>query len=139
MIAAVLLAAGILAGAACGASPTTPANSATYSQTDLRVGTGTIAESGHLLSVNYTGWYYSAAAVDRKGPEFDSNAGRGPFTFTLGGSEVIRGWDLGLAGMRIGGIRRLVVPPSLAYGSVRFGPIPPNATLLFEIELLDVE
>jgi FKBP-type peptidyl-prolyl cis-trans isomerase FkpA len=142
-IAAILLAAGIpaaaMAAAACGASPTTPANSATYSQTDLRLGTGTIAESGHVLSVNYTGWYYSAASVDRKGPEFDSNAGRDPFTFTLGGSEVIAGWDRGVAGMRVGGIRRLVVPPSLAYGSVRFGPIPPNATLLFEIELLDVQ
>jgi FKBP-type peptidyl-prolyl cis-trans isomerase FkpA len=125
-------------GAAC-ASPTVPSNNAAYSQTDLRLGTGTLAENGHVLTVNYTGWYYTAAAVERKGPEFDSNAGRGPFTFTLGGSEVIQGWDRGVAGMRVGGLRRLIIPPSLAYGAVRFGPIPPNATLLFDIELLDVQ
>jgi FKBP-type peptidyl-prolyl cis-trans isomerase FkpA len=125
--------------AGCGASPSMPSNNAAYSQTDLRLGTGTLAESGHLLTVNYTGWYYSTSATDHKGPQFDSNAGRGPFTFTLGGSEVITGWDQGVAGMRVGGLRRLVVPPSLAYGAVRFGPIPPNATLVFDIELLDVQ
>ena len=128
-----------VASAACGSSPTTPSNNALYSQTDLRLGTGTLAESGHLLTVNYTGWYYNASATDRKGPEFDSNSGRGPFTFTLGGGEVIKGWDQGVTGMRVGGVRRLIVPPSLGYGSVRYGPIPPNATLLFEIELLDVQ
>jgi FKBP-type peptidyl-prolyl cis-trans isomerase FkpA len=139
----VSLAAGLLAAltgaAACGSSPTTPSNNAAYSQTDLRLGTGTLAESGHPVTVNYTGWFYSSSASDHKGPEFDSSVGRGPFTFTLGGSEVIKGWDQGVAGMRVGGTRRLVVPPSLAYGSVRYGPIPPNATLLFEIELLDVQ
>lgn len=128
-----------LANAGCGASPTTPSNNAAYSQTDIRLGTGTLAESGHLLTVNYTGWFYSTSATDHKGPEFDSNLGRGPFTFTLGGSEVIKGWDQGVAGMRVGGLRRLVIPPSLGYGAVRYGPIPPNATLLFEIELLEVQ
>jgi FKBP-type peptidyl-prolyl cis-trans isomerase FkpA len=123
----------------CGASPTTPSNNAAYAQTDLRLGTGTLAESGHLLTVNYTGWFYNATATDRKGPEFDSSVGRGPFSFTLGGGEVIQGWDQGVTGMRVGGVRRLVVPPSLGYGAVRFGPIPPNATLLFEIELVDVQ
>jgi FKBP-type peptidyl-prolyl cis-trans isomerase FkpA len=139
----ILLAAGTLAvltsAAACGASPTTPSNNAAYSQTDLRLGTGTLAENGHLLTVNYTGWYYNTSATDHKGPEFDSNAGRGPFTFTLGAGEVIKGWEQGVTGMRVGGVRRLVVPPSLGYGSVRYGPIPPNATLLFEIELVDVQ
>ena len=129
----------LLVTAACGASPTTPSNNAAYSQTDLRLGTGTLAESGHLMTVNYTGWFYSSSATDHKGPEFDSSTGSGPFTFTLGGGEVISGWERGVAGMRIGGIRRLVVPPSLGYGAVRFGPIPPNATLLFEIELVDVQ
>ncbi len=123
----------------CGASPTTPSNNAVYSQTDLRLGTGTLAESGRLMTVNYTGWFYNSTGVDRKGPEFDSSVGRGPFTFTLGGGEVIQGWDQGVAGMRVGGVRRLVVPPSLGYGPARFGPIPPNATLLFEIELIDVQ
>jgi len=139
----ILLAAGISAvltsAAACGASPTTPSNNAAYGQTDVRLGTGTLAESGHLLTVNYTGWFYNTSATDHKGPEFDSSAGRGPFTFTLGAGEVIKGWDQGVTGMRVGGVRRLVVPPSLGYGSVRFGPIPPNATLLFEIELADVQ
>ena len=121
------------------ASPTVPSNNAPYSQTDLKLGTGLLAENGKVLTVNYTGWYYTAAAVDRKGPEFDSSAASGPFSFTLGGSEVIAGWDRGVVGMRVGGIRRLIVPPSLGYGSARFGPIPPNATLLFDIELLDVQ
>ncbi len=128
-----------VATTACGASPTNPSNNALYSQTDLRLGTGTLVENGHLLTVNYTGWYYNASATDHKGPEFDSNAGRGPFTFTLGGGEVIKGWEQGVTGMRVGGVRRLVVPPSLGYGSVRYGPIPPNATLLFEIELVEVQ
>lgn len=137
-----LLAAGIAAlvlVSACGVSPTVPSNNAPYSETDLRLGTGVPAENGKVLTVNYTGWFYKTSAVENKGPEFDSSTGRGPFSFTLGGSEVIQGWDRGLTGMRVGGMRRLVVPPSLAYGSVRFGPIPPNATLLFEIELLDVQ
>jgi FKBP-type peptidyl-prolyl cis-trans isomerase FkpA len=129
----------LLIVAACGASPTTPSNNAPYSQTDLRLGTGTLAETGKVLTVNYTGWFYSTTGTDHKGPEFDSSTGRGPFSFTLGGSEVIKGWDQGLVGMRVGGIRRLVIPPSLGYGSVRFGPIPPNATLLFEVELVDVQ
>jgi FKBP-type peptidyl-prolyl cis-trans isomerase FkpA len=125
--------------AACGSSPTGPSNNAPYAQTDLRAGTGVLAESGHLLTVNYTGWFYSTGATDHKGVEFDSSTGRGSFTFTLGAGEVIKGWEQGVTGMRVGGLRRLVIPPSLAYGSVRYGPIPPNATLLFEIELVDVQ
>jgi FKBP-type peptidyl-prolyl cis-trans isomerase FkpA len=136
---AALMGALAIAAGACGASPTTPSNNAAYSQTDVRLGTGTLAESGHPVTVNYTGWFYNSSTTDHKGPEFDSSVGRGPFSFSLGGGEVIKGWDQGVTGMRVGGIRRLVVPPSLAYGSVRFGPIPPNATLLFEIELLDVQ
>jgi FKBP-type peptidyl-prolyl cis-trans isomerase FkpA len=128
-----------VAAAACSQSPTTPSNNAPYTQTDLRLGTGALAESGKLLKVNYTGWFYNSSATDHKGPEFDSSTGRGPFTFTLGGGEVIQGWEQGVTGMRVGGVRRLVVPPSLAYGTIRFGPIPPNATLLFEIELLEVQ
>ena len=128
-----------VAALGCSQSPTTPSNNAPYTQTDLRLGTGALAESGKLLKVNYTGWFYKSSATDHKGPEFDSSTGRGPFTFTLGGGEVIQGWEQGVTGMRVGGIRRLVVPPSLAYGTIRFGPIPPNATLLFEIELLEVQ
>ena len=125
--------------AGCSESPAGPSNNAAYSQTDLRLGTGTDAASGKVLTVNYTGWFYNTAQPDNKGVQFDSSVGQTPFTFTLGIGAVIAGWDQGLLGMKVGGIRRLVVPPSLAYGGFRSGPIPPNATLLFDIELLDVQ
>ena len=125
--------------AACGDSPTAPVNNAAYEQTDLFLGTGADAVTGRTVSVNYTGWFYDADATSNKGVQFDSSAARGPFTFTLGAGQVIQGWEQGIAGMKVGGLRRLVVPPSLGYGSTRYGPIPPNATLLFEIELLSVQ
>jgi FKBP-type peptidyl-prolyl cis-trans isomerase FkpA len=120
-------------------SPTAPTNFARFSQTDLTVGTGGDAVTGRLLTVNYTGWFYGESRPDKKGPVFDTSAGGDPFQFVLGAGEVIAGWDQGLQGMRVGGVRRLVVPPTLAYGSTRSGPIPPNATLVFEIELLEIE
>jgi FKBP-type peptidyl-prolyl cis-trans isomerase FkpA len=118
-------------------SPTSP-NNADYSQSDLRIGTGADALTGRVLTVNYTGWFYNESATDGKGVQFDSSAGQPPLTFTLGAGQVIQGWEQGVQGMKVGGIRRLVIPPSLAYGQSRFGPIPPNATLVFEIELLEV-
>lgn len=129
----------VLAAPGCSDSPTAPSNFAAFSQTDLRVGTGGDAVVGRLLTVHYTGWFYGESRPDNKGPVFDSSAGGDPFTFTLGAGQVIAGWDQGTQGMKVGGLRRLVVPPSLAYGSFRNGPIPPNATLLFEIELLEVQ
>ena len=122
----------------CDHTPTSPSNNAAFSQTDLRLGTGTEAIAGQLITVNYTGWYYNAANADQKGAQFDSSLGTTAFSFTLGVGDVIAGWDTGVTGMKVGGIRRLIVPPSLAYGRGRNGPIPPNATLLFEIELLSV-
>ena len=106
---------------------------------DLRQGTGAEATTGQTLTVHYTGWFYNASTTDSKGPQFDSSVGGTPFSFTLGAGEVISGWDSGVVGMRVGGLRRLVIPPSLGYGSTRRGEIPPNATLLFEIELIEVE
>jgi FKBP-type peptidyl-prolyl cis-trans isomerase FkpA len=91
-----------------------------------------------VLTVHYTGWYYNASAPERKGVQFDSSAAQTPLSFTLGAGQVIRGWEQGVLGMKAGGVRRLIIPPSLAYGQSRFGPIPPNATLVFEIELLEV-
>lgn len=133
----------LVATAACGgsgSSPTSPSQpSAPYSQTDLRVGTGAEATAGRTLTVNYTGWLYSPSGTDGKGAQFDSSAGRGPFSFVLGRGQVIAGWDQGVAGMRVGGLRRLVLPPNLAYGASGNGPIPPNATLVFDIELLNVQ
>jgi FKBP-type peptidyl-prolyl cis-trans isomerase FkpA len=129
---------GVATAVACAESPTSPSNSAPYSQTDVRVGTGADAVTGRVLSVHYTGWLYDASAVDKKGLQFETSIGGTPLEFLLGAGEVIEGWDRGVAGMRVGGVRRLTIPPSLAYGASRNGPIPPYATLIFEIELLEV-
>ncbi len=131
------LAAGVLSG--CGETPTSPSGSAAFSQTDLVVGTGAAAASGATLTVNYTGWLYNASQPDGKGAQFDSTTGRGPFSFVLGSGQVIPGWDQGVPGMQVGGVRRLVIPPSLAYGDTRAGPVPPNSTLVFEIQLLSIQ
>lgn len=122
----------------CADSATSP-SSAPFSQTDLRAGAGAEAVSGATVTVNYTGWLYDASRPDQKGLQFDSSAGTTPFSFTLGSGRVIAGWDRGVAGMKVGGVRRLVVPPSLGYGGTRNGLIPPNATLVFDIELLSVQ
>lgn len=132
---------------ACGSdsdsSPTGPSTPrAEYSQTDLVVGTGTEATNGRSVTVNYTGWLYNPSATDGKGTQFDSSLspGRTPFPFTLGGNGVISGFNRGVLGMRIGGRRRIVLPPELAYGASGNPPaIGSNATLVFEIELLSVQ
>lgn len=103
-------------------------------------GTGDRAEPGRRLVVHYTGWLYDSAAADHRGVSFDSsrNAGR-PYDFVLGGAEVIPGWDRGLAGLKEGGTRELTIPARLAYGAEGSAPkIPPDATLVFEVELIDV-
>lgn len=123
---------------ACGPSPTAPSVAVPFSQTDLLVGTGTEAVTGRTIRVHYTLWLYDPSQADNKGAQVESSAGRDPFSFVLGAGQVIQGWDRGVAGMRVGGRRQLVVPPSLGYGATRSGIIPPNATLLFEIELLEV-
>lgn len=120
----------------CGSSPTGP-TSAPFTKTDVRTGAGVEAASGNVLTVHYTGWLYDAAKPDGKGVQFETSVGGTPFSFTLGAGQVIAGWDQGIPGEKVGGLRRLVIPPSLAYGSVRNGPIPPNATLVFEIDLID--
>jgi FKBP-type peptidyl-prolyl cis-trans isomerase FkpA len=124
---------------ACTGSATGPSNEVAYSQSDLKVGAGATAALGNVLTVSYTGWLYDPTKGDGKGLVFDTSLGGTPFTFTLGGGQVIKGWDQGVAGMRVGGIRRLVIPSSLAYGATRRGSIPPYATLVFEIELLGVQ
>ena len=124
--------------AACGDSPTTP-STAPYKQTDVRVGSGAEATSGAVVTVIYTGWLYDASTLDGKGVQCDTSIGGDPFAFTLGIGQVIQGWDQGIPGMKVGGLRRLVIPPSLGYGAVRYGPIPPDATLIFDIELTDVQ
>ena len=127
-----------LLAAGCNSSPASPSGSAPFSQTDLRVGTGAVAVAGNVVTVHYTGWLYDESAPESKGLQFDTSAGTPGFTFTLGTGDVIAGWDQGLPGMLVGGARRLIVPPSLAYGASRNERIPPNATLVFDVELLAV-
>ncbi|NOG71840.1 FKBP-type peptidyl-prolyl cis-trans isomerase [Roseicella sp. DB1501] len=108
---------------------------------DQKQGTGATAEAGKLVTVHYTGWLYDAGAPETKGRKFDSSRDRNePFQFQLGAGEVIAGWDQGVAGMQVGGQRRLTIPPELGYGARGAGGvIPPNATLVFDVELLGVD
>jgi FKBP-type peptidyl-prolyl cis-trans isomerase FkpA len=124
--------------AGCSDSPTAPSTEV-YSQTDVRVGTGLEAASTSQVTVNYTGWFYDASKADKKGLQFDTSYGRTPFIVQLGQGGVIAGWEQGIPGMREGGQRRLVIPPSLGYGPNRYGLIPPNATLVFDIDLIAVK
>jgi FKBP-type peptidyl-prolyl cis-trans isomerase len=107
---------------------------------DLVSGTGDPAEAGRRIVVHYSGWLYDSAAADHRGHAFDSSRTRGRlFDFVLGAAEVITGWERGLAGMKEGGTRELTIPSRLAYGLAGSPPdIPPDATLVFEIELMDV-
>lgn len=110
--------------------------------TDVVPGIGDAALPGMILVVHYTGWLHDPAAPDQRGKQFDSSRERGqPFSFPLGAGRVIKGWDQGVPGMKVGGVRRIVIPPSLAYGerNVGNGLIPPHSTLMFDVELLAVE
>jgi FKBP-type peptidyl-prolyl cis-trans isomerase FkpA len=120
---------------------TTMSNVTEFQKIDTQVGTGREAEPGFNVSVHYTGWLYDAAAEGKKGKKFDSSLDRGqPFDFALGAGQVIQGWDEGFAGMKIGGKRTLIIPPEMGYGARGAGGvIPPNATLIFDVELLDVK
>lgn len=132
--------------AACGGgdsgSPTSPSSSlpptgtAPYSQSDLRVGTGNEVLAGQTVTVIYTGWLYSDTAAENKGTVFNGPNQRAQFSL----ASVIAGWQRGIPGMKVGGVRRLVIPPELAYGSStpNAAVIPPNATLLFEVELVSI-
>jgi FKBP-type peptidyl-prolyl cis-trans isomerase FkpA len=128
------------------ATPAAPPAAATPEETvlvtDVVKGVGDEAFPGMVVIVHYTGWLYDSAAPDHHGRKFDSSRDRGqPLSFPLGSGRVIRGWEQGVPGMKVGGKRRLVIPPSLAYGSrgAGNGVIPPNATLIFDVELLAVE
>lgn len=116
---------------ACGSTSPSGSGSGSLEIVDVVVGTGAVAASGDTLTVNYTGTLAS-------GSVFDSSVGKSPFTFRLGAGQVIAGWDQGLIGMRVGGKRRLTIPPSLAYGSQGQGPIPGNATIKFDVDLLSI-
>ena len=130
----------LLMASGCGSdTPSSPSGSnqprAEFTQTDLRVGTGATAANGRTLAVNYTGWLFDPSRPEQKGAQFES----GSFSFVLGAGRAIRGWDQGVLGMQVGGLRRLTIPPELAYGSTGSGPIPPNASLVFDVELVNVQ
>ena len=134
---AILAVAGLLA-AACSDSPTEPTNEpldVPFSITELRLGTGAEATGGRTATVNYQLWLYSQTAAANKGTQIDAGNG---FTFVVGGN-VIPGFTVGVTGMKVGGARRIVIPPNLAYGASGNGPVPPNATLIFEVDLTNIQ
>ena len=107
---------------------------------DTVVGTGKEATTGSTVVVNYTGWLYKPLATRQRGRQFDTSIGRGPLDFQLGAGRVIKGWDQGVAGMKVGGKRTLIIPSDLAYGKRGAGGmIPPDADLIFDVELLEVK
>ena len=143
---ALLLSASLVSITACSeraAAPTSTMEKSKMSElikTDVKLGEGAEAVAGHGVSVHYTGWLYDESAPEHKGGKFDSSRDRGePFEFSLGAGQVIKGWDQGVAGMKVGGQRTLVIPAALGYGARGAGGvIPPNATLVFDVELLGV-
>ncbi len=141
---ALLLAAGIFSTTACSeqaAPPMETSNVTELIKTDNKLGDGATATAGQSVTVHYTGWLYDGSAVDHKGKKFDSSRDRGdPFVFPLGAGRVIKGWDDGVAGMKVGGQRTLTIPANMGYGARGAGGvIPPNATLVFDVELLGVQ
>jgi FKBP-type peptidyl-prolyl cis-trans isomerase FkpA len=140
---ALALAVAIGCGGAGDTTPTGPYQGPqpAFKETDLTVGAGPEAKKGAVITVHYTGWLYDPSKPDNKGAKFDSSLDRNEeLSFRLGVGEVIPGWDVGFTNMRVKGKRRLVIPAPLAYGAdgTPGGPIPPNAPLVFEMELLDV-
>ena len=135
----------VLAGliAACSGKPSAvPTSGVNAMQSvELKAGTGEVATAGKIAVVQYTGWLYEASAKDNKGKQFDSSRTSGqPFRFPVGAGQVIKGWDQGVVGMKVGASRRLIIPADLAYGdSGAGGVIPPGATLVFDIDLVAIE
>ena len=130
-----------LTGCGGGSSETPASNAPTTLQIiDTTGGTGATASAGNTVTVNYTGWLYDASATNFRGKQFDSSVGKSPFTFKLGVGQVIQGWDQGVAGMKVGGTRTLIIPSALGYGSAGIaGVIPGNAALIFSVNLLAVQ
>src|SRR6202049_2700416 len=129
--------------AACSGKPSpTPASGVNSMQSvEIKPGTGEAITAGKIAVVQYTGWLYEGAAKDNKGKQFDSSRTLGqPFRFPVGAGQVIKGWDQGVVGMKVGESRRLIIPPDLAYGnSGAGGVIPAGATLVFDVELVGIE
>jgi FKBP-type peptidyl-prolyl cis-trans isomerase FkpA len=137
----ILLLAGLIAGCAPKPAPVATAAVNTLQTVELKPGTGEAVTPGKIAVVQYTGWLYDAAAANNKGKQFDSSRTAGqPFRFPLGTGQVIKGWDQGVAGMKVGESRRLIIPSDLAYGvNGAGGAIPPGAALVFDIDLVAIE
>ena len=130
----------LLAAACTPPGPPPGGSIAAFEKIDTQPGIGAEATPGSTIVVHYTGWVYDEKAADKHGEKFDSSVDRGePFSFGLGKGQVIRGWDEGFAGMKVGGKRTLMIPAEYGYGASGAGPIPPNASLVFDVELLDVK
>jgi FKBP-type peptidyl-prolyl cis-trans isomerase FkpA len=131
----------LVAGCGGGGSGTAaPAGPTALQVTDTTIGSGAVAAAGNLVTVHYSGWLYDATAANFRGALFDSSVGKSPFQFKLGAGQVIAGWDQGVAGMRVGGTRTLIIPSSMGYGASGVpGVIPPNAALVFNVEVLAVQ
>ena len=133
--------------AACGGKPASGTGAVATAEAsrmqivDLQPGSGAAIVAGQKAVVDYTGWLYETSAADNKGKQFDSSKSAGqPFRFTVGAGQVIKGWDQGVAGMKVGGKRRLTIPSDMAYGDVGAGNlIPPGATLIFDVDLIGIE
>ena len=137
-LSATLLFAGA-ASAATAVAPPKPQAAMGLQKIDTVVGKGKVAEAGKVVSVHYTGWLYTPTAPKQRGMQFDSSVGRGPFSFPLGGGQVIAGWDQGIVGMKVGGRRRLEIPARLAYGDRGAGrDIKPGESLIFICDLVGV-
>ncbi|WP_416057952.1 FKBP-type peptidyl-prolyl cis-trans isomerase [Stenotrophomonas maltophilia] len=132
-----------LVAAGCSSEPSGPppgGTLTTFERIDTQVGNGAEAMPGQKVTVHYTGWIYDQRTENKHGKTFDSSVGRGePFIFALGAGQVIRGWDEGVAGMKVGGKRTLMIPPDYGYGDRGIGPIPAGSSLVFDVELLDVK
>ncbi|OON63113.1 peptidylprolyl isomerase [Massilia sp. KIM] len=120
------------------AAPASQAPAAAFQKIDTVTGAGKEAVAGSTAVVHYTGWLFDPSAPSQHGAQFDSSKGGSPFSFQVGGGQVIKGWDEGVQGMKVGGKRTLILPPDMGYGASGAGPIPPNANLIFEVELLEV-
>ena len=124
---------------ATASAPSSTPTALAFQKIDNKIGTGKEAVDGSNVTVHYSGFLYTPKAPLQHGAGFDTSIGRAPFSFPLGAGKVIKGWDQGVAGMKVGGKRTLIIPADLAYGARAVGPIPAHANLIFEVELLDVK
>ena len=121
------------------AAAATPGAKLSLQKIDTRPGSGREAITGSTVTIHYTGWLYAPKSSTLRGASFDSSLDAAPFTFKLGGGSVIKGWDEGIRGMKVGGKRTLIVPAELGFGKHGLGPVPSGSNLIFNIELMDVK